>query len=26
MDTKSAFRKPFMRQRCIVPANGFYEW
>lgn len=26
IDTKPAFRKPFKRQRCIIPANGFYEW
>lgn len=24
--TKNAFRKPFQRQRCIIPADGFYEW
>lgn len=24
--TKNAFRKPFLRQRCIVPADSFYEW
>jgi len=24
--TKNAFRKPFQRQRCIVPADSFYEW
>lgn len=24
--TKNAFRKPFRRQRCIVPADAFYEW
>ena len=24
--TKNAFRKAFQRQRCIIPADGFYEW
>lgn len=24
--TKNAFRKPFQRQRCIIPADSFYEW
>lgn len=24
--TKNAFRTPFRRQRCIIPADGFYEW
>ncbi len=24
--TKNAYRKPFQRQRCIIPADGFYEW
>jgi putative SOS response-associated peptidase YedK len=23
---KSAFRRPMERYRCIVPADGFYEW
>lgn len=26
IDDKSAFRTPFHTQRCLVPANGFYEW
>jgi putative SOS response-associated peptidase YedK len=24
--TKPAFKRPFLRQRCLVPADGFYEW
>ena len=24
--TKNAFRKPFRRQRCIIPVDSFYEW
>ncbi|MYB03482.1 MAG: SOS response-associated peptidase [Acidimicrobiaceae bacterium] len=23
---KNAFRVPFSRRRCIIPADGFYEW
>ncbi|MCC5940200.1 MAG: SOS response-associated peptidase [Balneolaceae bacterium] len=23
---KRSFSKPFSSQRCVVPANGFYEW
>ncbi len=23
---KSSYKKPFQRQRCLIPANGFYEW
>ena len=23
---KPAFRRPFERYRCIIPADGFYEW
>ena len=23
---KTSFRKPFEKQRCLIPADGFYEW
>jgi len=26
IENKPAFRKPIQSQRCIVPANGFFEW
>lgn len=26
LSEKSSFRNPFARQRCLVPADGFYEW
>jgi putative SOS response-associated peptidase YedK len=26
LEEKSAFSTPFQSQRCLVPANGFYEW
>jgi putative SOS response-associated peptidase YedK len=23
---KPSYRKPFERQRCLIPSDGFYEW
>jgi putative SOS response-associated peptidase YedK len=26
IETKPAYRKAFERRRCLIPADGFYEW
>lgn len=26
IDTKPAFRGPFRHHRCLIPADGYYEW
>lgn len=26
IDAKPAYKRPFKRQRCLVPCDGFYEW
>src|ERR1017187_232942 len=26
VDSRPAFRKPFAKRRCLLPADGYYEW
>jgi putative SOS response-associated peptidase YedK len=26
VDTSSAFREPFKSSRCLIPADGYFEW
>jgi putative SOS response-associated peptidase YedK len=26
IEQKATYKRPFLRQRCLVPADGFYEW
>src|SRR5690242_16577111 len=26
VDQKTAFKKSFAERRCLIPADGFYEW
>ena len=26
LTTKPSFKKPFQTQRCLIPANGYFEW
>jgi len=26
IDVAPAFRRPFQKRRCLIPADGFYEW
>jgi putative SOS response-associated peptidase YedK len=26
LETRAAYRESFLRRRCLIPADGFYEW